>query len=554
LYEQLKRGNGRVVAASCRPHQKSHIFQNAQYSVFTDALVDALDYHAGNSKNYATILRTLTYISETVISQLGGSQTPVFNMDNAEDFVICRINTALATKEPFKKTAAYLGDSYIDRPEQDEPASVDKARNKLRYNIPIKPTYFIGRKNKLVEIHKKLTGIKQRDNVLLLSGIGGMGKTTLMQEYLHQRKCNEHFDGIVTISVNKNLQSAFVSGMAAALGVDMKAFKTAEEQLQEMLQRMKQCSGKNLLVIDNINQEDFYDLVSMKTHFNSTGWKVLITTRTAPDGFSVVQVGELDMEEAVLLFAHHYVQRQNNESEKLAQQYLSNKKIKEDIEKLLEHIVRHTLLTELLAKVGRKKSITVKDLLVLLENQDFRNPELQRVIEIGSHEDNTFRKELNIKTLHLYLLNLFETEYLVRKTNEEDKDQENEAKATMLRFFSILPPDDIPIGDLKKLWRVDKASQNPFEDRLDELMQIGWIQGKQELLKAVDSMENLAYKMHPLVQEVVYEKLKPDINTCRPLVKTITEILAQPLTYPQAYQNYAKSVIDKLNLLSRNHN
>ncbi|WP_315823906.1 hypothetical protein [Paraflavitalea speifideaquila] len=122
----------------------------------------------------------------------------------------------------------------------------------------------------------------------------------------------------------------------------------------------------------------------------------------------------------------------------------------------------------------------------------------------------------------------------------------------MLRFFSVLPSSDIPIGDLKVLWRVPEEGANVFEDRLDEIKQIGWIQGKQQIEPVELRWQNLAYKMHPLVKEVVYKKLKPDISTCRPLVLTVTEILSGALRNPQAYQGYAESIIDKLDLLHKN--
>jgi NB-ARC domain len=424
-------------------------------------------------------------------------------------------------------------------------------RKKLRYNIPYRPDYFVGREKKLVEIHERLTGINsERQNILLLSGIGGMGKTTLMQEYLYQDNCLEYFNGIVVISVNKNLQSAFLTGVAAALAIDLKNYPQQEKQIEVVLEAMRQADGNNLLVVDNINAEDFDDLVAIKSQFTKAGWKVLITTRTEPNGFSILRVDELDIVEATFLFTHHYVPEQvDNYNKEAMLEYIKKADLQESIDKLLVHITKHTLLTELLAKFGKKRGLDVADLYELLKKEDFRNKDLQTMVEIGPHAGSTFREEQKRQKIHQYLLGLFETEYLINKTGDKEKDEENAAKATMLHFFSVLPSDDAPIGDLKTLWRVDKSTEIIFEDRLDELKQIGWIQGKQQLFYTASS-QNLFYKMHPLVQEVVYEKLKPDINTCRPLVITITEILSQPLTFPQAYQYYAKSVIDKLNMLS----
>jgi hypothetical protein len=132
LYEQLKKGVGRVVVASSRHDQLSYILPNAPYSVFTDALVRALDAHGSDGSNYATVLRTFTYVSEQVKKAMNCSQTPVFNMDNLEDFIICRVNIALANKQPFEKTADYMGADNPNLPEENLPVTdLESFRNKI---------------------------------------------------------------------------------------------------------------------------------------------------------------------------------------------------------------------------------------------------------------------------------------------------------------------------------------------------------------------------------------------------------------------------------------
>jgi hypothetical protein len=424
----------------------------------------------------------------------------------------------------------------------------------IRYNLPVKPGFFIGRKEKLKELHKSLTDPSVRKNILLASGIGGMGKTTLIQEYLHQDNCQAYFNSIAAITVDKNLQSAFIAGMAAALGLSGPSFPLLQhEQLRVVLQEMRKQEGDKLLVIDNINEYDFDDLVNMRGHLENSGWKILIGTRTVPDGFDYIKVNELDMKEASLLFAHFYAPDQvDTNNNKALWDYIKTADIQQEIEQVLDHIVRHTLLTELLAKAGKKRGLAVPALFSFLQEQDFRHPELQTLVEIGHHADSKTEAQQKTRKIHSYLSSIFETDYLLEKTGNQARDAENEAKVTMLRFFSVLPSEDIPIDHLKKLWRVEKGEDLEFETRLDELKQIGWIQGKQRTIADESLSLNLYYKMHPLVQQVVFEKLKPDKDNIRPLIKSITDILGRALTYPQVFQRYAKSVIDKLNLLHGN--
>lgn len=420
------------------------------------------------------------------------------------------------------------------------------------FNIPLRPSYFIGREKKLKEIHARLTNPLKRENILLLSGVGGMGKTTIMQEYLYMNNCRTHFNYIIVTSVNRDLESAFVSAADVALNVGVKDIVLQEEKLNAVLRKMKTCEGENLFVVDNINEQDYEDLLKMKSIFSSTGWKFLITSRVLPDDFSILKVDELELSEALYLFVYHYLpdhidQIDNNTLDG----FISKSGIRNDIELLLQHIARHTLLIELLGKLGKKKGISASQLFNHLKDQDLKHPGLERIITIGSHADSSFRRELNKTTLFNYILSIFDPDYLLKDEGDSIKNAENENKASMLRFFSVLPADDILIEDLKKLWEVDPQHENTFEDRLDELKQIGWLQGKQEKIMLDENIQNLSYKMHPLVQEVVFEKLKPDIQNCRPLVKAINKILPTLASHPQQYQQYAKSVIDNLNLLNK---
>lgn len=405
----------------------------------------------------------------------------------------------------------------------------------LHHNIPIAPNFFLGRQEELKQIHHFFSDTAQRQNILLISAIGGMGKTTLMQQYLYTAECQVHFQRVVYVSVERNLESAFISTVAEALGLQdaMRQTPNPKEQKELIKNALKRLAGKTLIAIDNINESEKDDLVAIKHYFEETKCKFLITTRTTPDMYerATISLDELNEQDALLLFDYHYPPTESQSPQEATQA-------------LLAHIHRHTLLTELLAKVGKKRGLSSARLLETLKEQDSENPNLQASfksselggkITIDAHARSTGK--LPEATLHQYILSLFEPERL------------NDTGKEMARFFSVLPAEDIPIGDLCMLWRVEQAQQIAFENNLDELKQSGWIQGK-HTKRQHEQAQNLAYKMHPLVQEVVYEKLRPDINNVRPLVITTTQMLALPLNVSHRFQPYAKSIIDKLNLLN----
>ena len=405
-------------------------------------------------------------------------------------------------------------------------------------HLPKRPPYFKGREENITEIHQKLTDDKFPENITLVTGVGGIGKTTLAHEYINRSICQSHFKQIIYISVNKNLESAFIQTIALALNIDLTIYPKQEQQVLLIIQELRSAKGNNLIVIDNINEHDKDDLVRMKFIFEQTNWRFLITTRTTPDDFFAITITELPIEEAAQIFAYHYLPT------KIPTTTSINDLVKNEwsiIETLIEHIHRHTLLIELLGKVGLKRGLRISMLLELLKKQDerykgigFQKDQLQRVVPIGEHAKSAHLQSK--ATIHQYILSLFEPELL------------EENGKTMVRFFSVLPSEDLPIQDLKTLWQVEENKAIEFEDKLDDLQQSGWFSVKYQAHSEA-YIQNLSYKMHPLVQDVVYEKLTPDIDNIRPLVRTITQVLSTPLKHPQKFQSYAKSVIDKLQFL-----
>jgi len=419
-----------------------------------------------------------------------------------------------------------------------------RAEVMLRHEMPAPPVYFVGREEQLADCHHLLTGTGPVPRVLLLHGIGGMGKTTLMQHYLYRDQCEHYFNRIVYMVIDHDLTSAYIDTAAKVTKCvhEVNGLTTVEAQLKMVTAALSEIKDKNLFVIDNVNESDFDQLRSLKSYFERTGWRFLITTRTAPDGFLIRDVTELEMADAMLLFACHWWPELVIPGDSPATNTVLNEKIvatnlATDLQILLDHIFRHTLLTELLAKAGRKKGLTVKQLYEKLLKEDFRHQDLNRKIDPGAHPIP--QTQINETTLHQYMLGLFDTDYLLTPDN-----QEHRAKAIMLLFFSVLPATDIPTADLVMLWDVPETEIIDFENRLDDLRQIGWLQAKYAYTDD-PGRHQTDYKMHKLVQEVVKEKLKPTLKDCLPLVETLSRIVLTRGKKAQKYQVYAESIMKR---------
>ena len=137
---------------------------------------------------------------------------------------------------------------------------------------PIPPKEFTNREKDLRHLHEKLNGQNQ---TLLLSGLGGVGKSTLAQVYWYKHV--DEYDHLAWITVADTIMDAFLnSGIEQALNIKSIQVDTSGHQAEirksryiEILRQMTNCSGKKLLILDNVNN------VKELQRFHLTNWQVL---------------------------------------------------------------------------------------------------------------------------------------------------------------------------------------------------------------------------------------------------------------------------------------
>jgi len=375
--------------------------------------------------------------------------------------------------------------------------------DKKKHHFPTvaKPDVFIGRQELLAQVHTRL---QSAGPVLLVNGLGGIGKTATAQVYINEYKT--YYDHIAWVFVAENLPQSLLNQLQGPLDLEINPKAPSAQQFQALVIALQQVEGHNLLVIDNANDSE--ELLTVKAALKNTGWRVLITSRCHPDEYEhdVIEMNVLPPTDAEALFWYHY---------QPAGSLAPGERVRERANQLLDKIDSHTLLIELIAKAGKKKPLTIEQLLERLDS-GLNHEDLQRIITVGSHADSQLRDKQ--AKLYEYILAMFEPTDL-----DEDKQR-------ILRYFSVLPAEDIPLAHLKNLFLVE--DDNRFEDDLESLFQDGWLSAKDD-----------TYKMHALVQDVVFVKLPNDYAA---LITTLTEILQQPLTIAYDYLDYAKAVTQKV--------
>ncbi len=100
------------------------------------------------------------------------------------------------------------------------------------------------------------------------------------------------------------------------------------------------------------------------------GNRLLVTSRADIPNLTHLHVEELDPEDAHALFAHHYANLAEAD--------------RETLDELLDMVDRHTLLTEMLGKIGKQARYGVAELRDYLKGGFIRSPHLQRKVDTGT--------------------------------------------------------------------------------------------------------------------------------------------------------------------------
>lgn len=407
----------------------------------------------------------------------------------------------------------HIGDRYIIN---GQPREIPLQLNTLPF---VDNKDVVGRDDDLHEVWKL---IQTSEKVVLVNGLGGIGKTTFAKYFVAHFR--EAYNYIAWVNVTSNIKEAFIRDVAL---IDSLCLRDEMEVLPKndawmdsafllMINRMRQLGGdqnirKNLLIIDNAG-EDIEDTRTLDQIALRPNWKVLVTSREKLIGFTEHELGLLTPENAKRLFYHHY-QRENNDAM---------------VEKILQLIDYHTLLIEMVSKTAQSLRLDLTEMFDRLKKKG---------LNISDEAQIKFGHNFNQKVFDIfdYLLTIFE----IADTTKYDQ--------WILLQFSILPSVHIPykeeneIGILKFLQIKDIEKRIEFTSSLNSLVEKGWLHW--------DS-KNDSFKMHNLIQEILRFKLTPTVSKCQQLIDFFRETLRinhkTPIIRQQVFTSFIESIIEKI--------
>lgn len=333
----------------------------------------------------------------------------------------------------------------------------------------------IGREADLTQLHDSLHTQKR---VVVVNGLGGIGKTTLTQAYIS--RYYDHYHHIAWITQDSdNIAGDFINTAGLIKSLDIDTAKLDTQQLfEEIIRQLKAIgSSPNLLVIDNGEQslQRYIHQLPGQPH-----WHLLVTSREAITGFHTQTLDFLDKGQAIALFKKHYTHRQFSDT---------------DIEGLVAGVDFHTLTIEMLAKTAEVQRYDIATLRQVIEQ------DLRANIEIAHNRETGKVEKIGSYLQAVFTLSRLEAEEI-----------------WLLKQFTCLPSEFHPYTLVRGLILNEESDHAAaLSETLTQLAKKGWL--------LYDSPTE-SYKMHRVVADVIRKEQAIYYRDIEELVKKTIEKLS----------------------------
>ena len=328
-----------------------------------------------------------------------------------------------------------------------------------QFHLPIGETMgadgFVGREAELEKLAQTVGSVKP----LVLSGLGGMGKTELARRFGSTYSAGRVFFAQFRGSFYDTVADSVAFGIP---GMEEQRLDAAQRYTLAM-EQLRLCGEQDLLIIDNADGGARFADLKDETYEALCGLplRLLLTTRHEVPG--AIEVTRLANDELHRIFENHRVCAR-----------------REELEELIRAVDGHTMTVDLMARtmVGGWKPVTPRMLLDALQN---RNLNQQPYEPVGTDYNREKRQDRIYDHLRIV--------FNVAGIPQEAKD--------VLRCAVLLPEG----GMEPELF--GNALPEDARSALNGLLTHGWLQRKEGLVT-----------IHPVVRLVCRTELEPTEENC----------------------------------------
>ena len=327
---------------------------------------------------------------------------------------------------------------------------------------------FVGREKELEEVAEYL----QREKVVFLQGMGGIGKSEIAKAYA--KTYREQYHTIVFANYTGSLLDMINSNEILIENLQRSVESESEEAFfYRKLQIMKDLSSeKTLFIIDNFDvewDEKLSDVLNGPYH-------VLITTRYEQEDYTTIKIEKIqEFEHVRNIFLNSYGKKLSDEDIEI-------------VDQILRLVDCHTITVELIAKQMKASRRKAKDMLALLKNTG-TNTKLREKIRYGNEREGASAFD--------YICQMFQISGLL------------EEEVQILKDMCMMPHTGMDISQFYEICHLESY------DEINSLLTKSW-------LKLDENTDILS--IHPVIRDVVWEKLNPSIESCQRYVKGLWEI------------------------------
>lgn len=343
-------------------------------------------------------------------------------------------------------------------------------------------TFFTGREADLAQ----MDGIFSQEDVLVLSGVGGIGKTSLAEEYA--RRHADRYSARQLIALEPGFTSYAELLMAVQFdGLGNEAAADREQLLEERIKYLCSLDSSTLLVFDNIDR-DLEDYRLFRQLLRDSGAHIIVTTRLQeafPEGIEMA-VSTLSPEDQLGLLEKSMGRPFREREERAAQE-------------ICRRLDGHTFVIQLLGRAIRKQEISCTQML----------EKIQGLTGFAALDEEVRVQKDDFNRSTQILRYIREILFSLEPLNAYQQD--------LLRFLTLLPFEGVARTLLTDILALDAAVLSDLADR-------SWIQ---------HDTDRDVIRLHSVIREAILAELPVNSHTCTPFLCELDRSLWEPEMSPE---------------------